>query len=210
MRVEYIDHSGNDLLVVNAARCSFGKEKYELDDKDEKLIHYLAREKHVLPFRHPQITFRCKAPIYLARQLGKHQVGLSWSEESRRYIDSTPEFSWPTSWRCRADSVKQGSDGDHPEQAMFDEVMRRAAEEALDTYEWALAEGLAPEQARIILPQNMSVTWVWTGSLLSYVHLIKLRKEGHAQVEAQQFATLVEELVKSLFPISYEALMAYD
>lgn len=217
MRVEYIDHSGNDLLVVNAARCSFGKEKYELDDKDEKLIHYLAREKHVLPFRHPTITLRCKAPLFLARQLGKHQVGMSWSEESRRYIDNSPEFFWPEAWRERADNVKQGSgtkdlSGDYITGAAYtiDEAARGAVGQALRAYTEMLGNGVAPELARMILPQNMYVNWVWTGSLLSYVHLIKLRKEGHAQVEAQQFATLVEELVKSLFPISYEALMAYD
>lgn len=110
MKVELMCHSGSDLLVVNAARCSFGKEsEWEyvpheeiadcevqvLSDKDKKLINYLAREKHVLPFRHPQITLRIKVPIFLARQLGKHQVGMSWSEESRRYVTTEPEFFWP-------------------------------------------------------------------------------------------------------------------
>ena len=109
MQVQYITHSGSDLLVVNAARVSFAKESKEFNNKDEKLIKYLTEHEHWLPFRHPHVTLRCKAPMFVARQLGKHQVGFSWSEESRRYIDTPPEFYWPAKWRKRADSVKQGS-----------------------------------------------------------------------------------------------------
>lgn len=209
MKVEYVDHSGSDLLVVNAARASFSKESKEFSDKDAKLIDFLAREKHVLPFRHPHITLRCKAPIFLARQLGKHQVGMSWSEESRRYIDSPPEFFWPDKWRKRAENVKQGSSD---EEVDFDAAgyARSAAQVALEVYERLLEGGVAPEQARMILPQNMYVNWVWTGSLLSYVHLVKLRKEAHAQREAQDFAKMVEAVVAPLYPVSWEMLMKYD
>src|SRR5690606_34775594 len=108
MKIEYMTHSGSDLLVVNAARCSFGKEVEELLVMDERLINFLAREHHLLPFRHPQVTLRCKAPIFLARQLGKHQVGFSWSEESRRYITTGPELQVPE-LRAKAENVKQGS-----------------------------------------------------------------------------------------------------
>lgn len=220
MNVELLDHHGSDLLVVNAARTSFAKESKELDDKDVKLINYLAREKHVLPFRHPQITLRCKAPIFIARQLGKHQVGMSWSEESRRYIDSEPEFFWPDKWRKRAENVKQGSSNEEVEcllttngtplttvtpQVAAEEVLRMA----LAAYEGMLRSGVAPELARMVLPQNTYVNWVWTGSLLSFFEMYKLRSEGHAQVEAQQFAELVKDIVSKLYPVSWQALEEY-
>ena len=188
----------------------------KLKQADVKLIRYLAREKHVLPFRHPTITLRCKAPLFLARQLGKHQVGMSWSEESRRYIDNSPEFFWPEAWRERADNVKQGSgtkdlSGDYITGAAYtiDEAARGAVGQALRAYTEMLGNGVAPELARMILPQNMYVNWVWTGSLLSWVHMIKLRTGHGAQREAIDFAKLVEEVVKPLYPVSYEALMAY-
>jgi len=120
MKIEYMTHSGSDLLVVNAARCSFGKEVEELLVMDERLINFLAREHHLLPFRHPQITLRCKAPIFLARQLGKHQVGFSWSEESRRYITNEPEFYWPDKWRKAAENVKQGSSNEEFPDRFYD------------------------------------------------------------------------------------------
>lgn len=226
MQVELVDHHGSDLLVVNAARTSFAKESKEFDAKDAKLINFLAREKHVLPFRHPQITLRCKAPIFLARQLGKHQVGLSWSEESRRYIDSEPEFFWPDKWRKRAENVKQGSsdeefkgyvyheytDRDVPHEFQHgvdqgaEDVAQGVVEHCVNAYKAMLYAGIAPEQARMILPQNMYVNWVWTGSLLSFFEMYKLRSEGHAQREAQDFAQLVKDIVSKLYPISWQAL----
>lgn len=237
MQVELVDHHGSDLLVCNAARVSFAKNTdweyvphYEiagcevavLSERDTKLINFLAREKHVLPFRHPQITLRCKAPIFLARQLGKHQVGLSWSEESRRYIDSSPEFFWPDKWRKRAENVKQGSSDEvvetmrglevypsgHRDLLPVQEVMEEALEVALDAYENALDAGVAPELARMILPQNMYVNWVWTGSLLSFFEMYKLRSEGHAQREAQDFAAHIKRVIHPLYPVSWEALEA--
>lgn len=220
MQVTYMDHMGSDLSVVNAARTSFAKESKEFDAKDAKLINFLAREKHVLPFRHPQITLRCKAPIFLARQLGKHQVGLSWSEESRRYIDSEPEFFWPDKWRKRGENVKQGSSDEavatmrgleiHPsgerDVLPVQEVMEEALGIALDAYENALGAGVAPELARMILPQNMYVNWVWTGSLLSFYQMYKLRSEAHAQKEARDFAEQVKDVIAPLYPVSWAAL----
>lgn len=237
MKVELVAHHGSDLLVCNAARVSFAKEtdwqetevdkidsdgrskevvKY-LSDRDVKLINFLAREKHVLPFRHPQITLRCKAPIFLSRQLGKHQVGLSWSEESRRYIDSPPEFFWPDKWRKRAENVKQGSSDEvldgyiefestHGVDKGAQEIAEYALDVAVNAYDRLLEGGVAPEQARMILPQNMYVNWIWTGSLLSFFDMYKLRSEGHAQVEAQQFAQLVKDVVSKLYPVSWQAL----
>lgn len=207
MQVELVDHHGSDLLVVNAARTSFAKESKEFDAKDAKLINFLAREKHVLPFRHPQITLRCKAPIFLARQLGKHQVGLSWSEESRRYIDSEPEFFWPDKWRKRAENVKQGSSDEEVDNA---EMWMAAAQEHKNNivafYNAAIAADMAPELARMILPQNMYVNWVWTGSLLSFFEMYKLRSEAHAQKEARDFAEQVRDVIAPLYPVSWSAL----
>lgn len=226
MKVEYVAHSGDDLLVVNAARASFGKESewdisgYEevvdeesrvveyhpikaLKERDKKLIHFLAREKHVLPFRHPTITLRCQAPIFVARQLGKHQAGMSWSEESRRYIDSEPEFFWPDTWRKRADNVKQGSSD---EEAIPHDWRPRSAREALKDYEYMLEQGVAPELARMILPQNMMITWVWTGTLLAWHHMLKLRLAPDTQKETRDFAKMVENILMPLFPVSMEAL----
>ena len=218
MKVEYRDHSGSDLSVVNAARCSFGKEsEWEyvphaeiadcevavLSAKDTKLINYLAREKHVLPFRHPQVTLRIKVPIFLARQLGKHQVGMSWSEESRRYVTTEPEFFYPDVLRKAAENVKQGSSD---ESATTSVDMSWYVGVALGAYNKMLEDGVAPELARMILPQNMLVTAVWTGSLLSFYQMYKLRSEAHAQVEARDFAEMVKEVIQPLYPESWKAL----
>lgn len=236
MKVEYMDHSGSDLLVVNAARASFGKEsKWEvtyveefcnegyyfgrkeelsLSNKDKKLINYLAREKHVLPFRHPQVTLRIKVPIFLARQLGKHQVGMSWSEESRRYVTTEPEFFWPDKWRKAAENVKQGSSDEEVKAILKGTYFTQNAADfavatALSTYNNMLEAGVAPELARIILPQNMYITTVWTGSLLSFYQMYKLRAEAHAQKEARDFAEMVKEVVAPLYPESWAALESY-
>lgn len=231
-----MDHSGSDLLVVNAARASFGKEsEWELGEeintdtgayfekvlsaKDKKLINYLAREKHVLPFRHPQITLRIKVPIFLARQLGKHQVGMSWSEESRRYVTTSPEFFWPDKWRKAAENVKQGSSEEEVtvlkvgEGSYYSTTPRAVTESALRHAVFAYTEmlkgGVAPELARMILPQNMYITTVWTGSLLSFYQMYKLRAEAHAQKEARDFAEMVKDGVAPLYPESWKALEEY-
>ena len=219
MKIEYVTHSGDDILVVNAARASFGKEsEWEyvpheeiadcevqvLSDKDKRLIDYLAREKHVLPFRHPQITLRCKAPIFLARQLGKHQVGMSWSEESRRYITDDVEVYTPDVWRGKADNVKQGSSDEEIIEAHA--VNTVVVGKALEGYKELLRLGVAPEMARMILPQAAMTTWVWTGSLLSFYQLYKLRSEAHAQREAQHFAEMIKAEVSKLYPESWAAL----
>ena len=231
MKVEYMEHMGSDLSVVNAARCSFGKEsEWEyvphaeiadcevavLSAKDTKLINYLAREKHVLPFRHPQVTLRIKVPIFLARQIGKHQVGMSWSEESRRYVTTEPEFFWPDKWRKAAENVKQGSSDEEIEKVWWTtadnwySITERLEKELLpnivETYNDMLKGGVAPELARMILPQSMYVTAVWTGSLLSFYQMYKLRSEAHAQKEARDFAEMVKEVIQPLYPESWKAL----
>ena len=207
MQVQYITHSGSDLLVVNAARVSFAKESKEFNDKDQKLIKYLAEHKHWLPFRHPQVTLRCKAPMFVARQLGKHQVGFSWSEESRRYIDTPPEFYWPAKWRKRAEDKKQGSTD---EEVDFEaEEWSMCCDWALEQYQDMLSEGVCPEQARMVLPQNMMVNWVWTGSLLGWAQMCKARLADDAQRETQEFARKVQDVVAPLYPVSWDNLMRY-
>ena len=209
MIVELIDHMGSDLSVVNAARTSFGKESKEFSEKDARLVKYLAREKHLLPFRHPQITLRLKVPLFVARQLGKHQTGMSWSEESRRYIDSEPEFYWPETWRKRGENVKQGSSNEVvTDWGDWVDPPADVVDYACQAYNYMLEQGIAPEQARMILPQNMMTTCVWTGSLLSFVHVIHERTTAGTQKETRDVALQIKDILTPLYPISMEALLS--
>ena len=211
MKIELLNHTPNgDLLVVNAARCSFDKEHTEFDeDKDAKLINYLARERHVLPFRHPSATLRITCPIFVLRQLGKHQVGFSWSEVSRRYITGEPRFWTPTDLRTRPENIKQGSvQGDFSwgyERRVVTE-MKQYQEESVGFYNKLLEGGVAPEQARAVLPQSMYTTSVVTATLLGWNHLYKLRTEEHTQLETQQYAKEIGNIMSELFPVSWRAL----
>jgi len=199
---------GSDLNVVNAARCSFAKEVDEIDiEKDTKLINYLARHNHWSPLAHTSVSVRIKAPIFLARQFVKHQIGLVWNEESRRYINSEPEFYVPDVWRAKPESVKQGSAGDMEKSVIYHNHCKYQAAECLKTYNYLLSEGVAAEQARMVLPQNTMTNWVWTGSLVAYARIVKLRTESHAQVEAHELANKIAEVVAPLYPISWKALM---
>ena len=207
--VELMSHTPEgDLLVVNAARCSFDKENKEFDeDKDKRLINYLARERHDLPFRHPVATLRLHMPIFVARQMGKHQVGFSWSEVSRRYITGEPDFHEPPIWREKADNVKQGStDIMHPKSVNMSARNKFVNSNALAVYNDMLTAGVAPEQARMVLPQSMYITTVTTGTLLGWNHMWKLRTEKHTQLEAQKYARAIGKIMESLFPVSWEAL----
>tara|TARA_A100001391_G_scaffold192803_1_gene167370 strand:+ start:3027 stop:3677 length:651 start_codon:yes stop_codon:yes gene_type:complete len=202
-----------DLLVVNAARCSFDKQHEEFDqEKDAKLLNYLAREQHVLPFRHPVATLRITCPIFVLRQLGKHQVGFSWSEVSRRYITGEPEFWMPEDIRSRPDNIKQGSESkDWGED--YDAIWNQfhaANEEAMKRYDVLLRQGVAPEQARAILPQSMYTTCVVTGTLLGWHHLWKLRTEEHTQLETQEYAQEIGFLMQEMFPHSWKALCEHS
>lgn len=209
MNVNLIDHMGSDLNVVNAARVSFGKAKDALDDADEKLIGYLARHEHWSPFAHTSVQFRVTAPIFVARQLAKHQVGAAWNEESRRYIDDAPIVYGPDTWRGRADNVKQGSGealslGDA---YLCDRAYNTARGIATETYYTLLERGVAPEQARMILPQATMTTWIWTGSLLFFARVCKLRLDDHAQAETREIARQIADWCNTLFPASWAALM---
>ena len=208
-KIDLLTHTTDgDLLVVNAARCSFDKEKEHFDSSDEKLLHYLAREKHVLPFRHPSATLRIYAPIFVFRQLGKHQVGFSWSEVSRRYISTEPEFWIPEKIRKKAVNVKQGSS----DKTILDSwigLFEDQSRSCLINYNRLLAAGAAPEQARAILPQSMYTTCVVTGTLLGWHHMYQLRTEEHTQRETQEYAQAIGKIMSSCFPKSWEALCSY-
>lgn len=208
--VELIAHTPNpDLMVVNAARASFDKEHEVFDNQtDTKLIKYLAKHKHVLPFRHPQITLRLYCPIFVLRQLGKHQVGFSWSEVSRRYITTEPEFYFPEHWRVKAPNVKQGSlEEPSPWSDSFKKEAEHLAKEALYSYNLMIERGICAEQARIILPQSMYTTTLVTGSLLGWYHLYSQRTDSHTQKETQEYAIAIGKVLTEVCPISFNALL---
>lgn len=204
--VEYMDHMGSDLTVVNAARVSFDKEHEEFDHAtDRGLIKYLAKHNHWSPFAHCSVTFRVKAPIFVARQLVKHMVGFSWNEVSRRYVDNEPEFYFPEAWRARAANVKQGSSD--TEIAFLTDPAKVLTASALSTYNEMLKHGVCPEQARMILPQNTQTEWIWTGTLYAWARMCQLRLDSHTQKETQVVAEKVAKHIAELFPVSWEFLM---
>ena len=209
IKVEVVDYMGSDLSTVNSARVSFNKESLELSESDTKLINYLATHRHLTPFRHNQIQLRCSAPIFLVRQLGKHQAGLSWNEVSRRYVDSTPTFFTPPEWRMRPEgSIKQGSTGSlyGKEKKIADAHYKAHLKHSLDLYREMLEDGIAPELARIVLPQSMITEWFWSGNLLAFAHVYKERSADSAQEEAQEFAAKLDAVIKPLFPESWACL----
>lgn len=217
MQVEYVDHLGSDINVVNAARVSFAKEVVEFDlEKDTKLINYLAKHNHWSPLAHTAVTIRIKAPIFMARQFVKHQIGLVWNEESRRYISDAPEFYIPDVFRGKPVNAKQGSSDEEVEVGFwrssdnYYSVRERVIESTLVNlilYEDMINAGVAPEQCRIVLPQNVMTNWMWTGSLVAFSRICKLRLDSHAQKEAQELAKLINDVIAPLYPVSWNALM---
>ena len=247
-KVELIDQMGDDASCINAARVSFDKEvAYEieeltsvsvdrvgrcipnLNERDSRLIKFLARENHVLPFCHAFASFRIKAPIFVARQLGKHQVGLSWNEVSRRYVDSQPLMWMPDmsegGWRARAKDKKQGSsdevieDGENlyiKQKDAYDTFIKEQDEQELAVidilrlsgtmYEKLIAEGVCPEQARTVLPQSMFTEWIWSGSLLAFARVYNLRAAPDTQEETRHIAKLIGEKLATFYPNSWKAL----
>jgi thymidylate synthase (FAD) len=204
--VEYMDHMGSDLTVVNAARVSFDKEHEEFDHRtDRGLIKYLAQHNHWSPFAHCSVSFRVKAPIFVARQLVKHTVGFSWNEVSRRYVDNDPEFYFPGEWRARADNVKQGSS--NTSVLFLSDPARVSVSQALSTYIYLLKAGVCPEQARMVLPQNTMTEWIWTGTLYAWARMCQLRLDSHTQLETRYVAEDIAKEMAELFPVSWEFLM---
>ena len=228
IEVTYIDHMGSDLSVVNAARVSFGKESLwnwskELDsdtgdgrtlrERDTKLIKYLAKHRHMSPFGHAFASFHVKAPIFVARQLVKHKF-LRWNEISRRYVDDEPEFYEPDEWRGRADDKKQGSFG-----VVEDVLTRVIVGENYGEYDWVdykyiakkmyhelKMQGIAPEQARMVLPQSTMTEWYWSGSLDAFADMCNLRCKEDTQLETRLVANEICNSMHKLFPLSWKAL----
>ena len=236
IKVDYVDHMGSDLSVVNAARVSFDNQsewvqnakdqvvyvdndggRCALSEADTKLICYLAKHNHWSPFAHTSIQLRIKAPIFVARQLVKHQVGGVWNEVSRRYVDSEPEFYFPEVWRGRpTDGAKQGSSGvvdrmdGYGGKASVQAYAHTTVSDYLSVYSDMIAAGVAPEQARMILPQNTMTEWIWTGSLMFFARVCAQRLDPHAQAETSEVARQIAETVRPLFPVSWAALTAKE
>ena len=206
MEVTLVDKMGTDLSVVNAARVSYAKTKDVFDDKDEKLIKYLATHEHWSPFAHASLQFRIKAPVFVARQLVKHQVGLVWNEVSRRYVDDAPELFEPTSWRGRPQNSKQGSDGEVKLDQTLEHNMETTMESCLILYNALLQKGVAPEQARMVLPQSMMTEWYWSGTLYAFARVCNLRCKPDTQQETQEVANEIDRLTNEAFPHSWKHL----
>jgi thymidylate synthase (FAD) len=206
-KVELLETFGNDLTVVNAARVSLGKHADEFTEKDGKLIKYLADHEHTSPFFHPQLRFRLKMPIWMAREWFRHTIGFSRNEVSRRYVDDPPTFHIPE-FRTRAPGKKQGSNDDvHPDNAIYREFLGSQVSGAMLAYQTMLNNNIPPEQARMVLPQNMMTEFIETGSLAAYARLCHLRMRPDAQAEIRGVAGQVSELVKTAFPVSWAALI---
>ena len=207
MNVTLIDKMGSDKTVVNAARVSFAKQieghRVGLSQKDEKLIKYLAEHEHWSPFAHASLQFRIKAPVFVARQLVKHQVGLVWNEVSRRYVDDEPEFYIPFMWRKRPPkSIKQGSSKEEIEYDISNEIgiLKKL-------YNDMIEKGIAPEMARMVLPQNMMTEWFWSGTLYAFARVCNLRLKEDTQTETRDVVTHIEQVMKDQFPISSKYLL---
>ena len=221
IKATYIDHMGSDLSVVNAARVSFGKkadwkhpsigQESGLSDRDTKLVYYLAKHKHMSPFGHAFASFHVKAPIFVARQLVKHKF-LRWNEISRRYVDEEPEFYVPDVWRGRSKDKKQGSEGvidssdlDH-ELNMLDDAYSDIKAIYKSMTDPKCGINVAPEMARMVLPQSTMTEWYWSGSLDAFSDMCLLRCASDTQAETQEVANQISHKMHELFPVSWTAL----
>jgi len=213
---KYYHHMGDDITTVNAARVSFAKQSklvctnliqgtYDLDKRDKKLISYLAKHKHLSPFNHASVTFVCKAPIFVARQLQKHEY-MPWNEVSRRYVSDNIELYQPDVWRGKSADKKQGSEGVCQPPQWLDSTMNQV----LDLYDQMIHDGVAPEQARMVLPQNTMTEWYWTGTLGAVAKMCNLRCKPDTQYETRLIADQISDKMTELFPVSWAALMEND
>ena len=230
MKAEYIDHMGNDLAVVNAARVSFDKESdwvmQDVDgwnwnphiigisllaEKDKRLIKYLADHNHWTPFAHTAIKLRMSSPVPIRTQCFKHKQGFVENEESRRYINSEPELFLPEYFRSKPEgSVKQGSGAEHYDSSYWLFEYEEHCREGISLYLSMIEDGVCPEQARFILPQGCIVNWIWTGSLYAYANFYNKRTDSHAQKEIRDLAKQVDKIIRPLFPISWAALVGEE
>lgn len=215
IRIELIDHMGNDLTTVNAARVSYGAWSTQFNDRDDKLVKFLAEHNHVTPFRHAQVTLRATGPIFLARQLVKHSVGFSWNELSRRYKDGDaidihcymPDVILERPKSLMKDKAKPM---DEPRALEMKRYIRNAYNYAVREYEALIDLGVAPEQARMVLPLGMQTEWIWTGSLYGWASVYNQRSTEHAQLEARLFAEELNKIMSKLFPVCWKALTKQD
>ena len=210
--IEVVDSLGNDLTVVNSARVSFGKRKKYWDKSDERLVRYLAKYKHYSPFRHLQVQFHIKAPEFVMRQWYKHVVGIettsnsstkdhAWNEISGRYVEYD-EFYEPTIYRKQSEDNKQASEGQFEGDDIKDVEghWTRAHNMSLTAYENLIDAGMAKEQARCILPLTLYTEVYWTASFQAIMNFIELRNEKTAQIEIQEYAKVLLELMHETFP----------
>ena len=208
MVVELLDYMGSDLTVVNAARVSFNKQHDKVESTDAGLIRYLAKHNHWSPFAHCFVQFRIQAPIFVARQLGKHQVGLSWNEISRRYVSDPPEF-WeaPVGWREATEDKKQGSGRLSPFNREANLLRDSIHKLCSNAYEQLLGMNICEEQARSVLPQSMMTEWFWSGSLYAFSRVCNLRNKEDSQKETQLISLQIDKECVKLFPLSWNSLM---
>ena len=211
--------SGDRQLTVREGKLQLVYRR--LSKQDSKLISYLAKHKHTSPFNHSFITMRVKAPIFVARQLVKHKF-MPWNEISRRYVDSEPEFYFPDEWRGRPEGgMKQGSSGvidkikwnldafgDRIHEGPIHENVKASLGGSLQLYNTLLKSGVAPEQARMVLPQNMMTEWIWSGTLGAWLDMIKLRRGDGVQEETKEVARIAYGYILQQFPISAEAYVS--
>jgi thymidylate synthase (FAD) len=208
--VELLEVFGSDLMVVNAARVSFAKESHEFTEQDGKLVKYLAKHHHISPFFHPQIHMRIKMPIFVAREWFRHQIGFARNEMSRRYVDAPPECYIPNAQdiRARDPKLKQGSKSEPVDDSeMWRMLIEKSTNDSMETYKSLLAHNVAPEIARMVLPQSMYTEFVETGSLAAYARLCNLRLDPTAQKEIRDYADAVVKLLEPRFPVSWKALI---
>lgn len=208
IKADLVDCMGSDLTVVNAARVSFNKQVHELGESDKRLIRYLARHNHWTPFSHPQITIRETVPMFVARQRFKHMVGFTYNEISRRYVDETPDFFYPDTWRSRPEaSIKQGSGGEHDDQFLISGLYNDLINKIDYAYDSMIDLGVSPEQARMVLPMSTMTSYYVTGSLAAYARAYRQRSESSAQIEIQELAKKWDAILSIKFPVSWAALV---
>lgn len=220
IKVDLIDSMGTDLTVCKSARVSFDKESewglrwvgaeagyYEksLKEKDRKLVNYLAEHNHFSPFGHCFASFRVTAPIFVARQLVKHEY-LRMNEISRRYVDYEPVFYFPEDWRQKAKDKKQGSGEPLEYQEGLKDDYSHMIEYSMALYDDMIAANVAPEMARMVLPQSMLTSWYWSGSMDALANMVNLRIAKDTQLETQQVAKQIDVYMRDLYPVSWVAL----
>ena len=206
--VRLVDSMGGDNAIVQAARVSYGKGTSKVS-QDRGLIRYLMRHRHTTPFEMVEFKFHCKMPIFVARQLIKHQVGLVWNEISRRYVDTPPTFHAPEKWRGRAKDKKQGASEEEVTNHGT-QTYETACHRAVEHYNQLIGSGVCPEQAHMVLPQSMMTEWYWSGSLFAFARVCNLRCKPDAQYETQLVANAIDELAINVAPVSWKELRPLD